>query len=317
MLRIDPIFMRKLMQKNRIPHASRIWRGLAAVMALLFFAGCEEMAITNLTPSTLPENPSQIYTFSARIKPKVRGYVDGTLNPQIVIDGKIYTMASSPLGNDLYEFDYQIPSGRTEVSYYYLATFDVKYGGEITAREAYTGVLKAQLKGRLVLSMISNRGPVGARIGIVGQGFTAQDTVTFDGQPTRTVFDSSNAISFFVPAVPPGRNYQVAVNNPAGSQPVGTFRVDGLSMQVSPSSLMLSQGQTQNITFTLPQAAPAGGLLLDITTDVPDSVIMPEVVVPAGSSTVTVPVQGGLPGSGSLYLTGFGGGEVTVPVTVN
>ncbi|WP_221031800.1 IPT/TIG domain-containing protein [Actomonas aquatica] len=304
------------MQKNRIPHARRIWQWLAAATVLIFFTGCEEMTITNLTPSAVPVNPSQIYTFSARVTPKSRGFMEGSLNPQIVIDGNIHTMDPSPLGEDIYEFDYQIPSGRTEVSYYYLATFDVKFQGVVTPREAYTGVIRTKLQGRLVLSMVVNRGPVGARIGIVGQGFTPQDVVTVNGQPARTVFDSSNSLSFFVPSVPPGRNYQIVVQSPTGQQPVGTFRVDGLALEVFPASLNLAQGETQNLTFNLPQAAPAGGLLLDVTTDAPDSVIMPEVVIPAGSTTVTVPVRGGLPGSGSLFLTGFGGGEVVVPISV-
>jgi hypothetical protein len=149
-----------------------------------------------------------------------------------------------------------------------------------------------------------------------GQGFTAQDVVTLSGQPTRTVFDSANSLSFFVPSVGPGRNYQVEIVGPTGAQQAGTFRVDTLGIEVFPSSINLSQGQTQSVTFTLPQTAPAGGLLLDITTDVPDSIIMTEVVVPAGSNSVTIPVRGGFPGSGALYLTGFGSGEVVVPVTV-
>ena len=301
---------------NRIPHARRLFSWITATAAILLFSGCEEMKITNLTPSTLPVNPSQIYTFSARIEPKSRGFVPESLRAQIVIDGKIHDLESSPVGQDIYEFDYRIPSGRETVSYYFLSTFDVKYNGQITAREAYSAVTTARLRGRLVLSMVSNRGPVGARIGIVGQGFTAQDVVTLSGQPTRTVFDSSNALSFFVPAVAPGRNYQVEVKGPTGGQPVGTFRVDALGIEVFPSSINLSQGQTQSVTFTLPQTAPSGGLLLDITTDVPDSVIMTEVVVPAGSNSVTIPVRGGLPGNGALYLTGFGAGEVVVPVTV-
>ncbi len=304
------------MQKNRIPHARRIWQWLAAAMALMLFAGCEEMTITNLTPSVMPVNPSQIYTFSARITPKSRGFVEGSLRPQIVIDGKIHDLEPSPLGPDIYEFDYQIPAGRAQVSYYFLTTYDVSFQGTVTPREAYTAVTTTQLQGRVVLSLVVNRGPVGARIGVVGQGFTRQDLVTFNGQPTRTSFDSPNALSFFVPSVPPGRNYQVAVQTPSGVQPVGTFRVDGLELNVSPASIDLAQGETTQVTFTLPQAAPAGGLLLDVTTDVPDSVIMSEVVIPAGSTSVTVPIRGGLPGTGSLFLTGFGGGEITVPVSV-
>ena len=47
-----------------------------------------------------------------------------------------------------------------------------------------------------------------------------------------------------------------------------------------------------------------------------ESVIMPEVIVPQGQTSVTVTVEGGKPGNGNLYLRGFGTGEITVPVTV-
>jgi len=50
---------------------------------------------------------------------------------------------------------------------------------------------------------------------------------------------------------------------------------------------------------------------------VPESVIMPEVIVPQGQTAVTVMVTGGKPGNGSLFLKGYGAGEVTVPVSVS
>jgi len=78
----------------------------------------------------------------------------------------------------------------------------------------------------------------------------------------------------------------------------------------------LRTGERQDLTFTIPNAAPAGGLLLDLTTDIPDSVIMPEVLVPQGQTSTTVSVEGGRPGNGSLFLKGFGAGEITVPVNV-
>jgi hypothetical protein len=40
------------------------------------------------------------------------------------------------------------------------------------------------------------------------------------------------------------------------------------------------------------------------------------VVVPEGQTSAVVTVQGGKPGTGSLFLKGYGNGEVSVPVTV-
>ena len=146
------------MEKNRIFQARRIGQWLAAVAALTFFTGCDELKITNLTPSQLPANPSQIYTFSAKFRPKSRGFVDSSLDPQIVIDGKIHRMDPSPVGEHIYEFDYQLPAGRNEVTYYFLATYDISFSGTASMREAYSPVTTATLRSRAVLSMIANRG---------------------------------------------------------------------------------------------------------------------------------------------------------------
>lgn len=322
------------MQKNRFSHARRIFSGLVAAL-VLGLAGCQTPAITNLTPDALAENPSQIYTISARIAPKDPGYVKGTVVPRIIIDGQNFTMTKSPLGENIYEFEYQVPAGRTEIKYYFLITYQVESSGILSPREDYSQVYTASIAGRYVLSLEVNRGPVGARISILGRGFTPNDTVFFDSTPVRTVFESPNAISFYVPAVEPNRNYKVSLGSEGAQSPVGTFRVDGVGggdlggspiasasgmvagpLSVTPSSLNLRQGEKVQLTFTTPVTASAGGLLIDVTTDVPESVIMPEVVVPAGSNTVTITVEGGRPGSGNLFAKGAGVRELTIPVTV-
>jgi hypothetical protein len=329
------------MQKNRSTHARRIFLGLAAALAL-GLAGCQAPTITNLTPDALAENPSQIYTISARIAPKDAAFVPGSVLPRIIIDGQNYTMTKSSMGENLYEFEYQVPAGRTEIAYYFLVTYQVNNNGVITTREDFSQVHRASIAGRYVLSLEVNRGPVGSRISVLGRGFTPNDIVYFDGQPVRTVFESANAVSFYVPAVEGNRNYKVSIGSDMAQTPVGTFRVDALGggteaiptapaagaapytpssgnvgmLAVSPSSLSLRPGQKVDVTFTVPVTATAGGLLIDVTTDVPESVIMPEVVVPAGSNSVTITVEGGRPGSGSLFAKGAGARELTIPITV-
>lgn len=289
----------------------------AVTVALcLLLAGCN-LQITNLTPEALPDNPSRIFTFSARVSGGGGNIVTNSRVARLVVDGQSFEMKPSELGQGIYEFDYQLPAGRDEVAYYYVVNYQVQNAGGTTfTKEAYTDVFRSRIVGRYVLSLEANRGPIGSRVTIVGRGFTAQDSVAFDGQPVRTAYDSPNALSFYVPALDAGRNYAVSVAGPNGSSPVGTFRVDGASVQVTPAVLSLTTGQNQSLTFTLSSPAPAGGLLLDITTDIPQSVIMPEVHVPAGGTSSTITVQGGTPGSGSLFLKGFGAGEIVIPVTV-
>lgn len=303
------------MQTNRISPARKIILGLSLAMSLLL-AGCETITLTNLTPVSLPENPSQIYTFTLRVTPRTNTVPKSSIAPQIIVDGNSHAMKPSPIGEGLWEFDYQVPAGRDEVAYYYLVKYTIEGNNIQNSQEAYTDINRVKLVRRYVLSLEVNRGPVGARISVLGRGFTQQDTINFDGMPVRTVYESPNALSFFVPAVEPNRNYQVGLTSPAGNSPVGTFRVDPSTVSVFPMSLQLRTGERQMLSFTLPNPAPAGGTLLDVTTDVPESVIMPEVIVPQGQTQVSVNVEGGKPGSGNLFLKGYGSGEVTVPITV-
>jgi hypothetical protein len=303
------------MHTNRISPARKIIVWLAALAGLTLLTGCDSVTLTDLTPRSMAENPSQIYTFSLRVTPR-SNTVSG-ITPTVIMDGQSFNMKKSPLGDTLYEFEYQLPAGRDKIAYYYLVSFNVEGNNVVTPRETYTQVETVQIVRRYVLSLEVNRGPVGARISVLGRGFTPQDTINFNGSPARTTFESPNALSFFVPPLDANRNYQVTLNSAAGNSPVGTFRIDSSSITVAPSSLNLRTGDRGTLTFSLPNPAPPGGTLLDVATDIPESVIMPEVIVPQGQTYVSVTVEGGKPGTGSLYLKGFGSGEINVPVTIS
>jgi hypothetical protein len=305
------------MHTNRISPARKILVWLAAVLSLALLTGCETVTLTNLTPASMPENPSQIYTFTLRVTPRTNTIPRSSIKPRLIVDGQNFEMKQSPIGEGLYEFEYQVPAGRDELAYYYLVTFNVEGNNLTTPSESYTDLTRVKLVRRYVLSLEVNRGPVGARVSVLGRGFTPQDQINFSGTPTRTVYESPNALSFFVPALDNGRNYQVTLNSTSGNSPVGTFRIDASSVSVSPSAITLRTGARQPLTFSIPNPAPPGGTLIDLSTDVPESVIMPEIVVPQGQTSVTVTVEGGKPGNGSLFLKGYGAGEVTVPVSVS
>jgi hypothetical protein len=274
------------------------------------------MSLTNLTPSTLPSNPSGIYTFTLRVTPKSVSVVPESITPHIVVGAESHDMVKDSSIPGIYEFDYRLPVGQDAIGYYYLVNYQTQGNGVLQDQQAYTELSHAAVLGRYVLSLEVNRGPVGARIGVLGRGFTPQDLIGFDGTPVRTVYESSTSLGFYVPAMAPGKSYHVTLSSNAGNSDVGTFRVDGSDVTTDPASLSLMPGQKQSLTFTITHPAPSGGLLLDITTDVPESVIMPEVVVPEGQLSSTVTVEGGKPGTGSLFLKGYGSGEVSVPITV-
>ncbi|MCE2861944.1 MAG: hypothetical protein RIR76_1373 [Verrucomicrobiota bacterium] len=303
------------MHTTRISAARKIIQRALAAFSLLLLVGCDSVTLTDLTPRSVAENPSQIYTFTLRVA-KRSNTITG-VSPTIVIDGRSFQMRSGTLGEGLYEFEYQLPAGRDRVAYYFLVNYFVEGNNVQTPGEAYTQVETVQIVRRYVLSLEVNRGPVGARISVLGRGFTTQDRIMFNGTPARTNFESANSLSFYVPALAANANYQVSLSSAAGTSPVGTFRIDASTISVAPTALSLRTGDRTTLTFSLPNPAPPGGTLLDVATDVPESIIMPEVIVPQGQTNVSVTVEGGKPGNGTLYLKGFGAGEVTVPVTIS
>ncbi len=304
------------MDLKRISFARQFLPASSAALATMLLCGCATMSLTNLTPSSLPENPSGIYTFTLRVTPKSGTVVPDSIAPHVVVGSQSHDMKKSDSVPGIYEFDYKLPSGQDNIRYYYLVNYATEGNGMTAGREAYTAVANASVVHRYVLSLEVNRGPVGARIGVLGRGFTPQDLVGFDGTAVRTVYESPTSLGFFVPALTPGRTYKVTISSAAGNSVVGTFKIDASDVTVDPPALTLASGQKQTLTFTISHPAPAGGLLLDVTTDVPESVVMPEVIVPEGQTTVSVTVEGGKPGSGSLFLKGYGSGEVSVPVSV-
>jgi hypothetical protein len=301
------------MQKTPILHASRIFSAIATAALLLVLTGCN-LTITNLTPDTVPQNPSQIYTITASFRPSTHVVAD-SIQPRIIIDGQSYKMAKNAVTGDVWEFDYQLPAGRTNATYYFICNFKTEGQGDSLPQEVYSELQTLNIAGRYVIRSEATRAPVGSRVSVLGAGFTPQDVVYFDHTPTRTVYESPSSLSFFVPAVAPGRNYRISVMGSASNLDVGSFRVDAISFQVAPAALFLRAGEQQALTFTIPTPAPAGGMLIDVTTDVPASVIMPEVMVAAGQTSVTVPVQGGKAGSGSLFFKSSAG-DSSVSITV-
>ncbi|HXN35501.1 MAG TPA: cell surface protein [Opitutaceae bacterium] len=305
------------MDPKRISFARQFLPGPCALLALAALCGCTTVTLTNLTPSSLPENPSGIYTFTLRVIPKSNAVSEASIAPHVVVGAESHDMARSAVSPQIYEFDYKLPAFQNDIGYYYVVDYSAQNSGSVSPMQAYTPLQHAAVVSRYVLSLEANRGPVGARVGVLGRGFTPQDLIGFDGAPVRTVYESSTSLGFYVPALEAGRTYKVTLSSSAGNSSVGAFRIDASDVTADPAALTLAPGGRQALTFTVGHPAPAGGLLLDVTTDVPESVIMPEVVVAEGQTAVTIEVEGGKPGSGSLFLKGYGSGEVTVPVTVS
>lgn len=278
--------------------------------------GCD-LEITNLTTEAVPDNPSGVYTITVDVRSRSANIIENSIDPHIVIDGQTFPMSPSGLGPNRWEFDYEMPAGRKDVTYYFVVDYkmETRRGGE-RQRQAMSDLQPLRVIGRFPVSLETNRAPIGSRVGIMGRGFKPSDQVFVGGQPAQTVYHSPNALSFFVPPLNPGMVHPVQLADEDRVMNAGNLRVDGGSLRVVPTSLALSTGESRNLVFTLNQEAPPEGLLIPVTTDLPDEIEMPEVRVPAGSRSVNVRVRGLEPGEGSLFVELPGFKPLTIPVSI-
>src|SRR6186713_1921297 len=126
------------MHTNRISPARKIILWLTAALGLALLSGCETVTLTDLTPKSMAENPSHIYTFSLRVTP--RAQTVSNVAPTIVVDGKSHNMKKSALGEGIYDFEYQLPAGRDRMAYYYLVNYATEDGASRGTQETYTKV---------------------------------------------------------------------------------------------------------------------------------------------------------------------------------
>jgi hypothetical protein len=240
-----------------------------------------------------------------------------------VINGETHEMVRTNADRLTFSYDYKMPPGVTEARYYYIVSWDFAGagGGTKTATRYSTvetgTVFHSRLINRYPIQMVNDRGPAGSSIPIVGNGFTAQDVVAIGGTEALTTVHSSNSLEFIVPPIPSGRTYRVILRTGSGDLPAGNFRVDEAALRIQPQQLYLPSGETDFLIVETENPAPLGGLYIEAQTDIPQSLIMPEIVVPEGARSVNVNVTGGVPGSGVLILTVPGYAPVRIPVTVN
>ncbi len=280
---------------------------------------------TNLTPLKVPENPSGIYTFSFSAHPAQGKIAEDSVKAFIVIDEKTISMKPSPVGKNIFEHEYHLPEGQNAAKYYYILEYQAEVERLSHKRRRHlqtrtirreSDLYKMELINRYVIQPESDRGPAGARIAVVGRGFSPSDKILFGGRETETACASPNSMSFIIPRLEAGKTYPVTLLTSMGEIAVGSFRIDPGAITVEPSSLSIPPQGSIAVEFQASAPAPAGGLYIDVKTDVPQSVIMPKVVIPEGETSVTVTVEGGPPGKGKLIVKAPGCGKTEIPVNV-
>ena len=301
---------------RRSMKAKRIF--LSALLALAFsLTGCS-VKIVDRTPATASASPTGSYTLSAQAEVKKKTVDLSSLEAFVVIDGEQYPMTTDEPESGFFEYDYQPPADELSTRFYYVLNYRThKEGEDPVDEQIISGLYQIQLPNPITLSLNTKRAAIGTRVTVNGEGFASDDLIFVDGVAAPTNLLSSTALQFIVPEFKPAHGYVVEVRSIKRAQIAGYLRIDPASpLSVLPTSLDLKSGQRQALAFALDYPAPIGGLYLNITTDIPDSIIMPEVLIPEGARTVSASIEGDKVGNGNLFINANDLPELVIPVTI-
>ncbi len=294
---------------------------ISSAISILVLSACS--SVSNLTPHKVVENDNGVYTLTMAAKINDNTVVRGTERPYIVIDGQRHLMKTVlNLRNEvMYQYDYTFPKGKESVSYYYLVDYKarINHGTATENRTIDSGelfVLRPLTK--YVMGLKQESAFVGNIVQIQGVGFDISDVVTVGGKEATIASVSRNALSFNVPSLEGNKTYDVEIKNDDNSISwAGSLYVKARDLLVSPSRITRTSGQTVNMIFDIGFNAPEGGFYVDVQTNIPSSVIMPEITIAEGESSVAVPVKFVGAGSGALFVNAEGFKEKIVTIRVN
>lgn len=287
--------------------------------SLLLFAGCRTMSVENLTPTAMPMNPSGIYTLSVKAVPLSDAVERESVTAKVVVAGETHPMTPNPAAANIFDFDFRMPEGEDTARFFFLINYRFFRPGSIPGeiREFSSELHQFRLQSRFTISLETERAPIGTPINVFGRGFSRSDRVFVGETAANTRFVSESTLQFIVPDVASGTSHPVELRSGRNVEPIGFLRVDPANpLRVIPAVVELRSGERATLVVAIDNEAVSGGVPINVETDIPDSIIMPEVEIPAGARTVSVTIEGGEPGEGALFLSGRGFAEIRVPLSV-
>ncbi len=292
---------------------------VAAITAIMLSA-CS--SVSNLTPQKVIESDNGVYTLTMAAKVRDNNVVRGTERPYIVIDGEKYLMKIAlNLRNEvMYQYDYTFPQDKDAVSYYYVIEYKARenHGKLIVDKAIDSGeMFVLRPLNKLVSGLKTDSGFIGSTATVQGIGFDKDDAVFMGGKEVQVTSISKKALEFIVPTLPANKRYDIEIKHGDGAMSwVGSYVIKPRDFLVSPTKIFRESGQSLNIIFDIGFKAPVGGCYIDVQTNIPSSVVMPEITIAEGESSIAVPVKFAAAGMGYLFINAEGFREKVLPVEV-
>jgi hypothetical protein len=245
---------------------------------------------------------------------KKKDIIRDSCHARVAIDGEMRKMSK---GDDLeFTYNYKRPAGRHKAKYYYEVDFRERISKGSRVRFERSGLYDLTIVNRYVVGFESNRGIPGSAVTLLGRGFEEGDYVEIDGVPCQTTFVSQHSLSFVVPLMERCGRYHAKLVSDNGDIGLGDFHVDQVTFYTNLPAVDLVSGEKQVLVVSIDFEAPENGILIDVTTNVPESVIMKDILIPAGAKSASAVIQGGEAGSGMLYLSADGFEELKIPIEI-
>ena len=296
--------------------AKRIF--LSALLILTSsFTGCS-VKILDRTPAIATASPTGNYTLRAQALINKKTVDRSSLEAFVVIDGEQFPMTTDLAESGFFAFDYQPPVDDLSTRFYYVLNYQTQaHEAAPVPRQIISDLYQVEFPNPIRLSLNTRRAAIGSRVAVRGQEFSSKDIIFVDAVAAQTSFISPTELQFIVPDATPGHGYAVEVRSLKHAQIAGHLRIDPANpLSVLPNRLDLQSGERQALAFALNEPAPIGGLYLNITTDIPDNIIMPEVLIPEGARTVSASIEGDKVGNGHLFISASNLPELVIPITI-
>lgn len=109
---------------------NRLLRSLPSLALPIFFLGCQtenlvHTRITNLTPSSLPRNPANLYLVEADWESNQRSIIEESFQPQVKVGQEYFPMNRHPNLDNRWEAMIPVSADKSSVPYQY--KFDYQY----------------------------------------------------------------------------------------------------------------------------------------------------------------------------------------------
>jgi hypothetical protein len=106
-------------------------RVVPVCLLAIFLASCATKVITNLTPSTLPRNPSGQYLVEMKLDSTQQSLRPGSISPLVVVDFNTYPMRPTLRMTNRWEVLVPVPANQDVIVYHFKVDYEYnKFGSK-------------------------------------------------------------------------------------------------------------------------------------------------------------------------------------------